>query len=181
MISNILNTWNSKETSPNIVPVNQKMNHGNNHSVLWIFFNSIIIYYIMINMLFYKNKMSIPPNEWDTMILGMGCLGYKLSCYRCEMHYWVQKDLSKKQIIQHITIESTDFHYKAMNHYHQLVSLLFSLHDYMSLDQNDDWCPFAYRYRVQAAPNTLKFLTLITEFLDTEIVPAIKPTSKNNN
>jgi len=32
-----------------------------------------------------------------------------------------------------------------MNHYHQLVSLLVSLHDYMSLDQSDDGYPFAYR------------------------------------
>ena len=28
-----------------------------------------------------------------------------------------------------------------MNHYHQLASLLFSLNDCMSLDQNDECCP----------------------------------------
>ena len=31
-----------------------------------------------------------------------------------------------------------DFLYKAMNHYHQLVSALFSLHYSMSSDQNDE-------------------------------------------
>ena len=43
----------------------------------------------------------------------------------------------KNQIILHINI---DFHYKAM---YQLVSLLFSLQGCMSLNKNDDWCPFA--------------------------------------
>ena len=37
--------------------------------------------------------------------------------------------------------------------------------------------------RVQTATNTLKFLLPITEFLDTEIAPAIKstPENKDNN
>jgi len=44
----------------------------------------------------------------------------------------------KNHIILHINI---DFHYKAMYHYNQPVSLLFSLHDSISLNKNDDWCP----------------------------------------
>jgi len=48
----------------------------------------------------------------------------------------------KNQIILDINI---DFCYKAIYNYHQLVSLLFSLHDCTSLNQNDDWCPFASR------------------------------------
>ena len=51
----------------------------------------------------------------------------------------------KNQIILHINI---DFHYKAMYNYHQLVSVLFSLHDFMSLNQNNDWCLFASRSRL---------------------------------
>ena len=41
MISNVFNTWNSEDTSSNIVLVNQKVNHGNSEKyskdkiVLW--------------------------------------------------------------------------------------------------------------------------------------------------
>ena len=66
-----------------------------------------------------------------------------------------------------------------MNHYHQLVSLPFSLHDCMSLDQNSRLMSVGISTDIDRglmATNTLKFLLLITEFLDTEIAPAIKPT-----
>ena len=74
----------------------------------------------------------------------------------------------KNQIILHINV---DFHYKAMYNYRQLVSLLFSLLDWMSLYKNDDWCTFV--------SNTLKYFLPMTGFLDTEIAPAIKPNPQN--
>ena len=85
----------------------------------------------------------------------------------------------KKQVILHINI---DFHYKAMYNYHQLVSLLFSLHDCMSLNKNNYWCPFASTFRLESRRLlvlTLKLVLLMTGFLDTEIAPAVKLTPQN--
>ena len=112
-----------------------------------------------------KGLMSMPPNKWDTMLLGTGCLvtdsplNWKsrnaLRSPTTLIHNY------KKHIILHI---NTDFHYKAMYNYHQLVSLLFSFHDCMSLNQNDDWCPFASRSRLEK----LNFFLPMTGFLDTK-------------
>ena len=102
-------------------------------------------------------------------------------CYRCQLRKWwnvlpsptIFIHTLKNLIILHIHI---DFHYKGMCNYHELVSLLFSLHDCMSLNQNDDWCLFVSRSR----------RLLHTEIFspddwifDTEIALAIKPTPKN--
>ena len=117
--------------------------------------------------------MSLPPNKWDTTLLGTECLGYELSWYRCCLR--IGKSWNgllrpttfihnyKNQIILHINI---DFRYKATYNYH-------SLHDYMSLNQNDDWCLSASR---SIAYSTLKLFLPLTGFLDTEIAPAFKPT-----
>jgi len=75
----------------------------------------------------------------------------------------------KNQIILHINI---DFHYKAMYDNHQLVSLLFSLHHCMSLNQNDNWCQFASLSRWLLI-HWIFFLPM-TWFLYTEITLAIK-------
>jgi len=95
----------------------------------------------------------MPPNEWDTMLPSWNALPSPTTF----IHNY------RNQIILHINI---DFHYKGMYNYHQLVSLLFSLLDWRSLNKNDDWCPFASRSRP------------MTGLLDTEITPAIKPTPK---
>jgi len=50
----------------------------------------------------------------------------------------------------------------------------------MSLNQNDDWCPFTSRSRRRkTAADTFNFFLPVTGFLDTEIKPAIKPNPNN--
>ena len=115
--------------------------------------NNPILLPKIINMLFYENKMHV----YTTKRMRYKAPGYGMSWIRVVLltmlpSNWKSwnEQLSpttfihnyKNLIILHITI---DFHYKAVNHYYQLVLFLFSLHDCMSLDQNDDWCPFAYR------------------------------------
>jgi len=103
---NIFNTWISKETSLNIVIVNQKMNNGNSEKYLkhkialanndkiteiinflfklnFFVINNPILLPKTITMLFFETKCtSMLPNKWDMNLLGTGCLGYKLFGYR---------------------------------------------------------------------------------------------------
>ena len=67
---------------------------------------------------------------WD--VLGTSCHFTGTVFVKCATESHNIYHNYKNQIILHITI---DFHYKAM---YQLVSLLFSLHDCMSLNKNDD-------------------------------------------
>ena len=80
-------------------------------------------------------QMNEIRRSWVRGVLDMSCLvtdaAFELEVVKCAtfIPYY------KNQIILHINI---DFHYKNMYNYHQLVSLLFSLHDCMSLNQNND-------------------------------------------
>ena len=92
------------------------------------------------------------PNVSATKWMIYDALGYGMSWVRVVLlptlpsKYWNSWN-ALLSIILHITI---DFHYKAMYNYHQLVSLLFLLLDWMSLNKNDDWCPFASRSRLES-------------------------------
>jgi len=74
--------------------------------------------------------MNEMQRSWVWNVLGTSCLVFlKCATESTFIHNY------KNQIILHLNI---DFQYKAMYNYHQLVSSLFSLHDCMSLNQNDD-------------------------------------------